>query len=155
MVIHLGWLPFINRRKGYKNKMKVYFLRTGSIEGKAVSYRGYLGEIENTLEAKQKYVGGLIQCVSLSPEIDLILNDEGKLMGLPLNRFWVMDGEVVDIIVGNVLCCRHDDKGNFEDIMEEDIPLILDRLKVLIKYGGRTISVPEELLMTYEEREEK
>ena len=46
-------------------------------------------ELDNTLEAMQKFVGGLIECITLSDtgsEVTLVCNDEGKLLGLPLNR---------------------------------------------------------------------
>lgn len=36
-----------------------------------------------------------------------------------------MDGEdILDIFVGDILACRHDDEGNFTSIREEDIPII-------------------------------
>jgi len=43
-------------------------------------------ELDNTLEAMQKFVGGLIECITLSDtgsEVTLVCNDEGKLLGLP------------------------------------------------------------------------
>ena len=46
-------------------------------------------ELDNTLEAMQNFVGGLIECITLSDtgsEVTLVCNDEGKLLGLPLNR---------------------------------------------------------------------
>lgn len=45
-------------------------------------------DIEPTLEAKQKIVGGLIDVAYPFPDdnVCVVLNDEGKLMGLPLNR---------------------------------------------------------------------
>ena len=46
-------------------------------------------ELYNTLEAMQNFVGGLIECITLSDtgsEVTLVCNDEGKLLGLPLNR---------------------------------------------------------------------
>ena len=57
-------------------------------------------ELDNTLEAMQKFVGGLIECITLSDtgsEVTLVCNDEGKLLGLPLNRpLW--DG--ADVLAG-------------------------------------------------------
>ena len=38
-------------------------------------------ELDNTLEAMQKFVGGLIECITLSDtgsEVTLVCNDEGK-----------------------------------------------------------------------------
>lgn len=46
----------------------------------------YVEEIENTLEEKQKIVGGLIEFIELEDNIDLICNDEGKLNNLQMNR---------------------------------------------------------------------
>lgn len=36
---------------------------------------GFL-EIENSLQAKQKFVGGRIEVISLTEELDLIVNEE-------------------------------------------------------------------------------
>ena len=41
---------------------------------------------EHTLENLQKLVGGLIEYVELDYNTDLICNEEGKLLGLELNR---------------------------------------------------------------------
>ena len=38
--------------------------------------------IENELHTLQKNVGGYIECISLTDGIDLVLNEEGKLIGL-------------------------------------------------------------------------
>ena len=46
-------------------------------------------ELDNTLEAMQNFVGGLIECITLSDtgsEVTLVCNDEGKLLGLARNR---------------------------------------------------------------------
>lgn len=40
-------------------------------------------EIENTLEALQKQVGGHIETVTLGPDFCVICNEEGLLMDLP------------------------------------------------------------------------
>ena len=57
------------------------------------------------LESLQKEVGGLIQAVyPWEEEVALICNDEGKLLGLPFNRFlrdW--RGQVYDVIAGTFL----------------------------------------------------
>ena len=40
-------------------------------------------DLDNTLEAMQKFVGGLIECIALSDtgsEVTLVCNDEGKLL---------------------------------------------------------------------------
>ena len=39
-------------------------------------------EIENTLEAEQAFVGGLIDVYALTDDLDIVLNDEGLINGL-------------------------------------------------------------------------
>lgn len=115
--------------------IKAYMLRV--VDG--VPCKGYIGEIENTLKSKQKYVDGIIQVVSLDSSIDIICNDEGKLQGLSPNRAF-MDGEdILDVFVGNILACRHDNEGNFTSIKEEDIPIIESMLLPIRIVVGNTV----------------
>jgi hypothetical protein len=92
-------------------------------------------EIENSLKAEQKFVGGLIELIGLTEELDLICNDEGKINGLPPQAAWLDNGELVDIICGNCFVCRHDDEGNFTDIMESDEERIRELLKAVVLVG--------------------
>lgn len=57
-------------------------------------------EIENNLSTLQKYVGGLIDIVELENDVDIIINDEGKLLSLSPNLVLYEFG---DIIVGDFL----------------------------------------------------
>lgn len=129
-----------------KEKIKVLTMRCS---GDKV-YKARLEEIENTLEAKQAFVGGTIQNVVVNG-IDIICNDDGKNIGLPLNRAWVANGMVVDVFVGNILACRHDAEGNYTDILESDIPIILSSLQpIIFIFGGRIIVNREDELPDYE-----
>ena len=82
-------------------------------------------ELDNTLEAMQKFVGGLIECITLSDtgsEVTLVCNDEGKLLGLPINRpLYDEDGEMYDILVGTFLVVglTEDDFGSLPEEMIE------------------------------------
>lgn len=58
-----------------QNKINVYILRV-SKEG--IQYKGYFQQMENTLEAEQRIVGGRIEVVPLTSELDLILKADGK-----------------------------------------------------------------------------
>ena len=49
--------------------------------GKAAEFR----EIENTLEALQKIVGGYIETVTLFSDLVIICNEEGRILDLPYN----------------------------------------------------------------------
>lgn len=44
-------------------------------------------EVENTLEALQKQVGGYIETASFMKNTCIICNEEGLLIGLPVNVF--------------------------------------------------------------------
>ena len=46
----------------------------------------YTAKIRNTLEEKQKIVGGLIEFVELEHNVDLICNEENKILNLDFNR---------------------------------------------------------------------
>lgn len=111
-----------------QEKIQAYLLRVNKLSG--VVYKGYLAEVDNTLEAEQRYVNydephGLITVLSITDEIDVIANDEGKLMNYPINRFVVDDmGGVYDMLVGNLMCVRHNSEGEFTSILPEDIPVI-------------------------------
>ena len=55
-------------------------------------------EIEDTLEAMQKIVGGYIeQYMPFGDEVAIICNDEGKINGLPLNRAIYSEPENVEM----------------------------------------------------------
>ena len=77
-------------------------------------------EIDNTLEALQKIVGGYIEIPYLSETlaengIDVIINDEGKFIeGLRAEIAIVKDGtnEVLDVVMGNCIFASHNDEGD-------------------------------------------
>ena len=64
-------------------------------------------EIENTLEAKQKIVGGYIEmaCPPIHDDSAVIIcNEEGKLMGLEPNRYLFNEkGIPYDIVCGDFI----------------------------------------------------
>lgn len=115
-----------------QDKIQAYLLRVDRLSG--VVYKGYLSNVDNSLEAEQAYVNynephGLIAVVSITDEIDVICNDEGKLKNLPINRFLISDdGVVLDMLVGNIMCVRHNSDGEFTSIKEDDIPIIESHL---------------------------
>lgn len=65
------------------------------------------------LEQLQQIVGGHIEVVSLKDGRIIVLNEEGKLEGLPVNwaatKLFQKDYGPEDIIVGNVLVCRSEE----------------------------------------------
>lgn len=88
-------------------------------------------EIDNTLEAKQKIVGGYIECAYLpnDEEVVIICNEEGKMNGLKLNR-----DIGHDIIAGPFLIVGDDyENGDFKSLTDEQI------MKYKIKFGKNSI----------------
>ena len=68
----------------------------------------YTTEIKGDLESMQAVVGGYIQAIyPFDDTVALVCNDEGKLLGLPLNRA-IRDpatGQILDIIAGTFFIC--------------------------------------------------
>ena len=62
-------------------------------------------EIDNDLKALQQAVGGSIGAsYPFEDSVAIVYNDDGKLMGLPLNRaLWDEDGLMYDVIAGTFL----------------------------------------------------
>lgn len=69
--------------------------------------------IQNTLEAKQAFVGGYIQAVyPFDDPVAIVCNEEGKLNGLePCRALFDDGGNILDIIVGPFLVCGLGDEG--------------------------------------------
>lgn len=65
----------------------------------------YVKEINDkgALETMQEIVGGFIECIyPFSDNVALVMNEEGKLMSLPLNRsIYDSFGKMYDVISGN------------------------------------------------------
>lgn len=75
--------------------------------------------IKNTLEEKQKLVGGLIEYTYIDncDDVAIVCNEEGKLLGLPLNR-----DVGHDIICGNFFIVGDDPEfGEDRSLTEEQI----------------------------------
>ena len=84
----------------------------------------YAKKITNSLSSMQEIVGGLIQAIypfEDDPEIALICNDEGKLLGLPLNRaLRDEDGSIYDVVSGTFfLCSAPSNRYNFAGLSDE------------------------------------
>lgn len=82
--------------------------------------------VEDTLESWQKEVGGYIQCVyPFDDPVTLLMNEEGKLMGLTPNRLLYDDkGRPYDYIAGTffiigLLNDEGEDDGEFHSLSNE------------------------------------
>ena len=72
--------------------------------------------LENKLEVMRTAVGGTIDIVTLDEHSCIVVNDEGKLIGLEGNR---RIGN--DVIVGDFFVCGSDEEGNLTSLTDEQM----------------------------------
>lgn len=101
-------------------EIRILQLKVDDIEGNVVIK-------ENDYKSSQELVGGYIECLAIDKDIDLWLNEEGKLNGLPFNFGLLQDGELVDVIVGDVFFSSHDRHGNTTSLNDKQIEKISNR----------------------------
>ena len=81
--------------------------------------------IENTLEAKQEIVDGLIEVVPINEKILIICNEEGKLLDLEPNLLFDYD-----YIAGDCFFVGDDyENGDFRSLTDEEIEEVKEILK--------------------------
>lgn len=101
-------------RSRYGNEKRRRIYNYESVNGRAGS--PYAAEIESGLKSLQAAVGGDIQASYPGDDpVALICNEEGKLMGLPLNRALFDDDHIYDIVSGNFLIVGLGEE-NFTDL---------------------------------------
>ena len=107
-----------------------------------------LTEINGTLESMQKIVGGYIQILyPFDDPIALVCNDEGKLLGLPLNR-GLRDGcgQIYDVIAGTFfLCGAPQDTDHLDSLPEELVEKYSQKFaasEVFINIDGNLLALP-------------
>ena len=69
----------------------------------------------------QKLVDGPFEMPYLFDDVDIVINEEGKLNGSPANRFLYLDGQLTDIIFGNIVIVDSDSEGRTVSLSEEKI----------------------------------
>ena len=105
-------------------------------------------DIEVGLESMQKIVGGSIEAVyPFADPVALICNEEGKLLGLPLNRALRDDeGNVYDIISGTFfLCAAPPDSEHFESLTDQQVKTYMERFampEMFLNVGGDLFVLP-------------
>lgn len=89
-------------------------------------------ELDNTLEAMQKFVGGSIECLplcDLNSEFTLVCNDEGKLLELPPNRM-LWGG--ADYLAGPGFIAGTDYEGNMTSLTAEEITYYTEKYRAFL-----------------------
>lgn len=107
-------------------------------------------EIDGTLSAMQELVGGSIQAVyPFEDTVALVANEEGKLMGLPMNRALRDEsGKIYDIVCGTFFLCGLDEE-NFISLTDAQV----EKFSKLYAVPDAFIKVADGLLVLTEERE--
>ena len=82
----------------------------------------------NTLKFLQEQVEGYIEVFRLPNEIDVWLNEEGKLEELEPNVALVSHGQVFDFLVGNLVFASSDNDGNTIPLNEDQLFYIQNHL---------------------------
>lgn len=114
--------------------MKVLILEPGKVAREA--------EIEHTLESMQAVVGGLITATYPYEElVAVVANDEGLLIGLPLNR--KLNG--YSIIAGTFFICGLSDDG-FTDLP----PDLMEKFKRELYYPHEFMRMPSGMIVAFQ-----
>lgn len=105
-----------------KNLIRVVIVEADNDEIKVIN------SWEHSLENMQRFVGGWVQALSVTPSIALWMNEEGKMQGLEPN-FYLVDGDEkpFDIVVGNVLIAGTDSEGETISLTDEEIEELQER----------------------------
>lgn len=107
-------------------------------------------EIDGNLKEMEKIVGGTIQAVyPFLEDVALICHDEGKILGLPLNRGLRDEhGNLYDIICGTFfLCDAPSDSERFTSLPPEQFSIFQRRLQtpeMFLTVDGQIVCFPTE-----------
>ena len=117
-------------------------------------------EIDGTLAAMKKLVGGTIQAVyPFTDDVALVCNDEGKLLGLPLNRalYHPETGELYDIIAGMFfLCGAPPDADQFTSLTDSQLEKYMQYFhtpETFMRLNGQIVAIPEATIHETEKYE--
>ena len=97
------------------------------------------------LEALQAAVGGDIEAIYPYEDVALIMNEEGKLNGMPLNRaLRTDDGDVYDIIAGAFLVTglTEDNFGSLSPELTDKYEQLFHQPEMFVKMGRSVMALP-------------
>jgi len=105
------------------NKIRVLKIEPGKMP--------YEKEMVNDLEGIQAEVGGLFECVYLDDGCIAVVNEEGKLNGMELNR---RIGN--DIIAGPFFICGDSEDGEFVSLTDAECEKYMGEFKEVPEFSG-------------------
>ena len=103
-------------------------------------------EIDNDLKALQEAVGGTIAAVyPFADPVAIICNDDGKLMGLPLNRaLRDENGQMYDAVAGTFLVVGlgEEDFASLTPELAQKYEQLFHQPEAFLKLGNRLLVLP-------------
>jgi len=104
-------------------------------------------EVGTSLEDMQAVVGGYIEAVyPFQEQVAIVCNDEGKLLGLPLNRALRYEDtmEIYDIIAGPcfVCDCSGENFGSLSSEQAQKYSKLFQRPELFYNLNGKIIAIP-------------
>lgn len=103
-------------------------------------------QIEPGLKSMQQAVGGYIEAVyPFEDPVAIICNEEGKMMGLPLNRaLRDDDGDIYDVLAGDVLIVglTEDDFGSLTPEQMKTYEEKFHSPETFVRMGRGIIAIP-------------
>ena len=103
-------------------------------------------EMKDELSEMQKLVGGYIEeYMPFEDDVALICNDEGKILGLPLNRsIKDGDGSVTEVIAGSFfICdCSTDEFGSLSQEQLDKYTEMFKNPEEFYRVAGAILAVP-------------
>ena len=106
-----------------ENRIRVLKIEPGKLP--------YEKEMTNDLEGIQAEVGGLFECVYLRDGCIAVVNEEGKLNGMELNR---RIGN--DIIAGPFFICGDSEDGEFISLTDAECEKYMGEFKGVPEFSG-------------------
>jgi hypothetical protein len=107
-----------------KNKVRVVVVPVGD--------EPFEARIDPGLDAMQRVVAGYIEAVPLERGVQLICNEEGKLLGLPMNR---RVAAIKDVICGDFLISRVGSEGEAVDLTDIDVAAYTNMFALRPRYA--------------------
>lgn len=103
----------------------------------------YEKEMVNDLEGIQAEVDGMFECVYLDNNCIAVVNEEGKLNGMELNR---RIGN--DIIAGPFFICGDSDDGEFISLTDEQMDVLASEFKDAPVFSGDEPEAQPRMIVT-------
>lgn len=114
-------------------KLNVVTISNGSVNFDVI--------LDDSLETLQEFVGGYIEIPAISnvlieSKIDMIINENGKLIPLPPTVILTKNDKIIDVIHGNIIFASHDSHGNTIGLSESQVGILKNIFKTTVAVNG-------------------